>query len=222
MPIALFKPLLLKPQRLVASTIGAAALSISLAAPLASAAEDDTTPSEVIQHTPNAFIKDDLFIYMHTGSSKKFRVQGSINAGTPIEVLDTDDETGFVQIKDPKGRTGWIEKVNTSTETSIRSQYQALQEQYNIAVDASESEQSNVDELARQLNLANKNNQQLTQQIANLESDKQALQQKLNKSSSDKDQTMMLYGSSIAVVGILFGLLMPSLVRRRRRSDGWA
>lgn len=212
------------PLKVLSKALSAAltAAVLTLSPSIALAAEGTDAATETVQYSPNGYIKDDLFIYMHTGSGKQYRVQGSINAGTPIEVLTVDDETGFAQIKDPKGRTGWIEKINLSDGPSVLSQLQSLQDQYDELAAASQSEQSNTNELARQLDESSTNSQQLTQQITNLKSEKQELQQKLNAHQNLQRQNTMIHGASIAVVGILLGLLMPALVRRRRRSDGWA
>jgi SH3 domain protein len=214
-----FKPLI--------SAATALLLSLSFASPAlednGGTADASKAPaSRVSQHKPNGYIKDDLFIYMHVGNGKNYRILGSIIAGTPIEVLSTDNETGFSQIKGPKGRTGWVEQIHISKKASTAAQLNALQRRYDQLEQSAQNEQSNVDDLARQLEQATNNAQQLQQQISHLEQKNQQQQQQLNRTVNEKQHKMMLYGSSIVVVGILFGLLMPTLVRRRRRSDGWA
>lgn len=209
-------------------TLFAAVLSLSPVLTQAAQEEEDNNGTQEASATPttvykaNASIREDLFIYLHTGNGKKYRVQGSVKAGTPIEVLTTDDETGFAQIIDPKGRTGWIDKENIATKPGVSARLASLQQRYNTLVESSVSEQNNVDELARQLNEATANAKQNIKKVATLESEKQVIQQKLDKSLAQQTKNVMLQGAGIVVVGILFGLLLPTLIRRRRRSDGWA
>lgn len=178
-----------------------------------------TTDSETEQTTPDGYIKDDLFIYVHTGSSKKFKILGSINAGTPLQMLDSNEETGFIQIKDDRGRIGWIEQSSYTTEPGNLIKLQALQQQFDQLNASTQYSESSIDDLTIKLQAAQDVNESLTQKIAVLEKEKTELQSEMSKSNTKDKLNQWIYGASIVVVGILLGLLMPSLARRRRRNE---
>ena len=203
---------------------------IALLSPLAAAAQTVDSPAGTNTQantdtntlaSPDGYIKDDLFIYFHSGSSKKFKILGSIKAGVALQMLDVNEETGYVQIKDDKGRTGWIEQGSYTTEPGNSVKLMALQIKYDELIETTQYSESSMDDLIIKLKAANDTHQELIQKNAVLEKDKLNLQDEVSKNIDTKQQNQMIYGATIAVVGILFGLLMPSLVRRRRRSDNW-
>ena len=55
------------------------------------------------------YVSDDLFIYLHSGPSTQYRIVGSVNAGSKVDVQQWNTETEFAKVIDPKGRTGWVE-----------------------------------------------------------------------------------------------------------------
>ena len=62
-----------------------------------------------LEASSSHYIRDDLFIFMHTGPGRNYRILGSIEAGTPITVLARDNDAEFTQITDNEGREGWVE-----------------------------------------------------------------------------------------------------------------
>jgi SH3 domain protein len=180
---------------------------------------DNTEQANKIE--TDGYIKDDLFIYMHTGAGKKFRILGSINAGTAVQLLESDDESGYLQIKDAKGRIGWIERSTFSTEAGAPVKLQRLQAQYDDLAAASQNDQSLAADLTLKLQGVQRTADDLTEKVMILERQKTRLQDQLGKDTDEKEQNKMLYGAGICVGGLLLGLLIPVLVPRRRRKDNW-
>ncbi len=201
---------------------------IALLSPLYIAAQTDDSPDGTNTQTSDntnalasvdGYIKDDLFIYFHSGSSKKFKILGSIKAGAPLQMLDANEETGYIQIKDEKGRIGWIEQSSYTTEAGDTIKLNALQVKYDELVETTKYSESSMDDLIIKLKAANDSSEEQMQKIAILEKEKLNLQDEVSKNIDTQQQNQMLYGAAIIAVGILFGLLMPSLVRRRRRNE---
>jgi SH3 domain protein len=176
----------------------------------------DTTP-EVI----NGYIKDDLFIFMHVGSSKKFKILGSINASTPVTVMDRNDETGFVKIKDERGRIGWVEQISFSTTPSVQVKMAQLQSQYDELKAINEQDQSEITRLNDKLLQAEKVKNQTELKISKLVSQRDNLGQQVELKQDETELKKMLYGAAICVVGLILGLLLPMLAPRKRRGDHW-
>ena len=75
-----------------------------------------------------AFISDNIKVFMHSGSSIKYRITGSIKAGEEIEVLDK--KNNFYKIK-TKNKEGWISASSISFEPSIKTKLNKLKKDYN-------------------------------------------------------------------------------------------
>ena len=65
------------------------------------------------------YIADKLFTYIHSGPSNQFRILGSIDAGDKVKLLDVNNDTGYSQIADEKGRTGWVESRFVTRQESM-------------------------------------------------------------------------------------------------------
>ena len=48
------------------------------------------------------YVSDDLSTYVHSGPSNRYRIAGSLNSGEKVTVLDVNNESGFVRVRDSK------------------------------------------------------------------------------------------------------------------------
>ncbi|MFT6268920.1 MAG: SH3 domain protein [Alphaproteobacteria bacterium] len=170
---------------------------------------------------PNANITDDLTTFIHTGSSRDYRIIGTILAGAQVTVLDRDGEPEFVQIVDIEGRRGWIEGQYLSSTGSIREQLPSLQEQ--------------VATLNQQLTTLREQHQQARSQSVDLEQQNKRiageLEQALEVSAElqvkvdNADNTAMIEwftrGGILAGVCILLGILITYFPKKRSRDGQW-
>ena len=191
-----------------------AALTI---APWATQAETDTenTPSE-----QSVYIIDDLYVYMHAGAGKNFRILGSITAGTQLTQLAVEE--GYVQVKDDKGRTGWVDQRFITKQPGMSVEIVTLKDK----LMANEQALANNANIVPQLQDANSQLEQLNAQLkqkltAALDSNQQHAQQQRQNSEKEKRELLM-YGAAIAFTGLLFGIIITLILSRRRRHDGWA
>ncbi len=170
---------------------------------------------------PNANITDDLTVFIHTGSSRNYRIIGTILAGAPITVLVREGEPEFVQIVDIEGQKGWIEAQYLSSTGSIREQLPSLQEL--------------VTTLNQQLTTLRGQHQQAKSQNVSLEQQNKRIAGELEKalvSSSqlqikvdNADNTAMIEwftrGGIVAVICILLGILITYFPKKRSRDGQW-
>lgn len=182
----------------------------------------DTTPAETAETTSIAgYIKDDLFIYMHAGPGTRFKILGSITAGTPAEQLEIDQESDYIKIKDSRGRIGWIEQSSYTTEATKQVILEQLQQQYDQIIQSNQSNESSMDDLTIKLQAAEQAHLDSNERITTLKRQNEQLQAQIAVVSNDKVYQKMLYGAGICICSICFGLILPGVLRRRRRADNW-
>ncbi|WP_199611180.1 TIGR04211 family SH3 domain-containing protein [Flocculibacter collagenilyticus] len=181
------------------------------------AVSNDTTQRET-----DGFVKDDLYIFMHAGPSSNYRIIGSINAGSQINVLEANEETGYIKIKDEKAREGWIDRRFYSTDLSIQLQYDALSKELeSTRAELNEIAEANAP-LQQQMDELSGRNDQLTQQVKTLTTNNKTLKQQADKKGKEEANQQMLYGAGIALGGLILGLILPHLIPRKRRGeDQW-
>ncbi|GEK10043.1 MULTISPECIES: TIGR04211 family SH3 domain-containing protein [Pseudoalteromonas] len=178
----------------------------------------DTTPANPPQ--PNGYISDNLYIFMHTGPSKNYRILGSVDAGTPITIL-SGAEDGFVQIKDDKEREGWVESKFITTEAGLKQQLENLNQ---TLVDT----QTALNDAQQQLPILQQNNTNLLAENVALQETISGLEQQLQderlsqQQKVQKEQHQLLtYGGIIGISGIIIGVILTLFLSRRKRYDGW-
>ncbi|KJY90829.1 TIGR04211 family SH3 domain-containing protein [Pseudoalteromonas piscicida] len=183
-------------------------------------AEEPDENSTVNAATPNGYISDNLFIFMHTGPSKNYRILGSVDAGTPITILSgANDE--FVQIKDDKAREGWVESKFVTTEPGLKQQLEAVNQ---TLVETQEA----LNDAQQQLPMLQQNNTNLLAENASLQDTISGLEKQLQderlaqQQKVQKEQHQLLtYGGIIGISGIIIGVILTLFLSRRKRYDGW-
>ena len=54
------------------------------------------------------YVSDNLEITLRSGESTKHQILRMLSSGTPLEVLETNPESGYSKVRDPKGTVGWV------------------------------------------------------------------------------------------------------------------
>ncbi|MDA7747359.1 TIGR04211 family SH3 domain-containing protein [Psychromonas sp.] len=178
------------------------------------------------------YVSDDLSIFMHSGPSLEYRIIGSIQVGTAVTTLKYDEQTKFMQIKSPTGRTGWVKASEIQQQPPAKSLLPEVQKKLQISQeklktinddnqkDLSDKEQAIIDkdDLIAQLENEKK---ALRDSITELE----ARNMELDLLQDTKDERVkmewLMYGGSVLFFGMLVGLILPFIPRRKKRSDNW-
>ncbi len=180
------------------------------------------------------YIADKLFTYMHSGPSNKYRIIGSVDAGEKINLLESNKETGFSHIVDAKGRQGWVQTEFVTRQESMAIRLPRLEKELADVKTKLANARSNADNekagMAESLEMRNKQISELEQnysEISNQLTDSQEEVRKLRaKLDTQKDDLLLkyfMYGGGVAGGGLLFGLILPSIMpRRKRKNSGWA
>ncbi len=177
-----------------------------------------------------AYVSEKLTIFVHKGSSRKFKIIGSLTAGDKFDVLEHNDETKFTQIKDKRGRVGWIEdqyiSQTVSEKDSLNTKIESLNQQLSDISQISNQQQETIasfEDVKTQLE------NQLLQTQAQIDDKEKLLsasQEQLNTISTTINEKQFKlkwkyfsYGAATLLGGIIIGLILPHLFGRRRGSS---
>jgi SH3 domain protein len=178
------------------------------------------------------YISDDLSTYSHSGPGNQFRIVGTLNSGEQVQLLSTDTNKNYGQIRDSKGRTAWIPLDQLSDQPSLRVRVPALEQQVQTlnqklaAIDAGWNQrtadmQKKVAQSDGTINGLRKENQSLNDQLAAATKKAEAVAVQVD----DKQRTIIMqwfvYGGGVAGIGLILGLLLPHIIPRRRKDKRW-
>ncbi len=177
------------------------------------------------------YISDQLFTYMHSGPSAQFRIIGSANAGSTVKLIQ--NSSGYSKIVDAKGRTGWIDTkfLTAQTPASLRLPQveKALNEAQNALKTIADKNQVTLDSKQQTLSKHIKTNKQLmsqrqdlVDQIKTLKTQNDQLQTRIDNQSEEVEMQWFIKGALVIFAGIVIGLIVPNLPRRKKKSDSWA
>jgi SH3 domain protein len=180
------------------------------------------------------YIADKLFTYMHSGPSNQYRIIGSIDAGDKVKLLSTDRATGYSQIQDDRGRKGWVESKFVTSQESMALRLPKLEKELaetkeRLANARSTSDQEKaglVDSLEtsnRRIAELEQSYTDMSQQLSSAQEEVRSLRAKLDTQKDDLLLKYFMYGGGVAGLGLLFGLILPHIIPRKKRSpSGWA
>lgn len=167
-----------------------------------------------------AYISDDLFIYFHSGPGTQYRILGSINAGEEVQLIGAV-ANDYQQIQDVEGRKGWLDAKYLSNSPGLRVVVAELNEEL-----ADKTVQVGL--LKTQLNDVNKQLSQLQQQASTLTKQNTSLTKQYNAVAVQLDErelniklTYFSYGAVVLIIGLIFGLILPRIPRRKSNYSSW-
>ena len=178
------------------------------------------------------YISDNLFTYLLKGPGSQYRIVGSVNAGSPVTLLETDKD--YSRVTDERGRTGWVESKFISTDVALQERLPVLETELTTlkaklvdALTTNDGKNSDLNStLAQrnsQINKLETRNTQLQNELTIAQDDVRTLRAKIDTQKDDLLMKWFTYGGVVAGIGLLLGLLLPHITpRRRKRANGWA
>ncbi|GEA50544.1 SH3 domain protein [Vibrio inusitatus NBRC 102082] len=180
------------------------------------------------------YISDNLFTYMHSGPNAQYRIIGSVDAGAAVSLVQTNKNSGYTEVVDQRGRKGWVEsKYVTNTEGMAtrmpRLEKELAQVKAELAGFNEQAEQEQ-EGLVRSLESRNTqiaemevNYKKVSDQLLSAQTEVRELRARLDTQKEDLLLKYFMYGGGVAGLGLLFGLLLPHVIPRRKKSpNGWA
>ena len=171
------------------------------------------------------YVTENLSTFLRKGAGEQFKIAGSIQAGEAVTVLDKKDR--YTLIRDSKNREAWILSSELSPNASsklenpkLKSQIQELSLKLNRLDDA--WQQRRTKQAEQQSSELLEQNSQLKRELEITKNKNRDLEAMLDAGKREIAIQWFIYGGSVLGVGLLIGLILPLIMPKRRRRDGWA
>lgn len=184
----------------------------------------------VAQPENEAWVSDELSTYVRSGPTDGYRIVGTLNAGEQVEVLETSGD--YTRVRGDGGDTVWIlsdelQETPSATEqlpelesrvAALTDELDGINEEWEQRVgtmrDTLEARQQRIDELETR-------NDQLSSNVDESSEQVRVLQARLDTQEEDLLLRYFMYGGGVAGAGLVVGLIVPHLPRRRKKRDRW-
>ena len=166
-----------------------------------------------------AHIADDVYVFTHGGPGNQYRINGRVNSGEPVTILDRQNQ--YIQIRTESGRTSWVPAEFVATGESKLSQLPSLEESLTLSQTRIQEQDEEISQLNQQISQISGSNSQFTEQISHLEQQIVQLETDIANMGQSNLIRWLTHGGLVALSGVLLGLLVPYLPKRRKRRDDW-
>ena len=167
------------------------------------------------------YISDKVYVYLHTGPGVKFRIIGSVVAGSKIEIIEKSADGKYTKIVDDKNRTGWIQSEFSSKKLSLHAQFSTLTKKLESVT--AQQQQTYASGTGYKKDIV-----QLNQTISSLETElataktaeKKALAQLVGEDQDIKIK-WLLNGGMLVIFSLLFGVFLTKILSKKKPSGNW-
>ena len=186
------------------------------------------------------YVDDNLLIMMRAGNSSKHKIVRHLSSGTALEVLEISED--YSKVRTNKGTEGWVlnqylsdqpiakerlaitTKQNVKLETQnnqLKKELNTLSRQHEKLLDKSKTLGSQLQKFrsvaAKPIKLSEEN-AALTKTKIDLESENEIMRQEIQILRDQSDKQWFISGAGVLFFGIILGLIIPKM-RKRRQSD---
>lgn len=168
-----------------------------------------------------AYVSDVINLTIRAAPANDAEYLGQIRSGDAVEVLESLGPKSFTRIRDADGREGWVTSRFLTDTPAARDQLAAAQTRLQQTEQALKALQVDHDEALQRLDEAGSalemadENARLKGVIAQMEDDQAHWQ--VEREAFRAKRRMMLTGALLVAGGVVLGLLLPALGRRRKR-----
>jgi len=178
------------------------------------------------------YVSDDLYIYLHSGPGLDYRIIGTLKVGAKVNTLEYNESTKFMKIKSSKGKIAWAKASELQKTLPAKNLLPTVQKQLKTAQDKLENiaaenaanladkEQLFQDQIVLVDNL-NQEKSMLQQEILDLKARNLELDLLQETKESRIQMQWLLNGGGVLFFGLLIGLVIPLLPRRKKRNNNW-
>ncbi|MEH6368496.1 MULTISPECIES: TIGR04211 family SH3 domain-containing protein [Pseudomonas] len=190
------------------------------------------TQAQAEESNDNArWVSDSLSTYVRSGPTDGYRIVGTLTSGERVELLNTKGD--YSQVRGQSGSTVWIpsrdlQDVPGQAErlpmleqkvTELSTELDGINETWKTRVKGMQETMDSRKKLIDELQAARSS---LDSELTQAQSQVRELQAQLGGENKQVLMQYMIYGGSIAGGGLLAGLILPTMLRvRRKRNDQW-
>ncbi|MDG6882467.1 SH3 domain-containing protein [Phocoenobacter uteri] len=183
-----------------------------------------------LQASESRYVTDELNEYVRRGAGDNYRIAGTVKAGEKVTVLEKRGKYSLIQ--DSRNRQVWILNNKLTNEPSAKSRIPTLEkqvEELSLKLNKIDDDwNQRTKEIRRRLGQAEQQSSDLLDINAQLKREVSVLKNK-NKEleiMQDVEQREIMikwfmYGGIVLGVGLLLGLIIPFILPKRRRNNGW-
>ncbi|MFJ4145646.1 TIGR04211 family SH3 domain-containing protein [Pseudomonas sp. NPDC089734] len=176
------------------------------------------------------WVSDTLSTYVRSGPTDGHRIVGTLKSGQKVDLLTT--QGNYSQVRGEGGDTVWIlssdlqevagpaERVPQLTQQvgQLTEQLTSIDNTWKTRV---QGMQETLDSRKKLIDELEARTQSLNTELADTQAELRTTQARLGDENKQVMMRYMVYGGSIAGIGLLVGLILPSMTRSRKRNDGW-
>ena len=177
------------------------------------------------------WVSDTLATYVRSGPTDGYRIVGTLTSGQKVELLRTSGD--YSQVRSDNGDSVWIptrdlQEMPGQAErlpqlqqkvADLSAQLKGIDDTWKTRV---QGMQETLDSRKQLIDELQASRTDLSSQLTQTQADLREARAQLGDENKQVLMRYMVYGSTIAGGGLLLGLILPTMLRvRRKRNDGW-
>ena len=166
-----------------------------------------------------AFIADDVQLFMHSGPSYEYRISGRVRSGESVEILETSGD--YTKIRLESEREGWVPSRYIAEGRSALEQLPVLQRTLAEREAQVKQQTDEIQILRARVTTLESENGDFTEQVVKRDAQIRDLQFELQNMDQSNLMRWLTHGGIIALAGVIIGLIIPNLPKRRKPRDEW-
>jgi SH3 domain protein len=190
------------------------------------------SPAPAEEKADNArWVSDSLSTYVRSGPTDGYRIVGTLVSGQKVELLGTQGD--YSQVRGENGSAVWIptrdlQQVPGQAErlpqleqkvSELSAELEGIDQTWKTRV---QGMQETMDSRKALIDEAQAARATLDSELNQARSELREVQAQLGDENKQVLMRYMVYGGSIAGAGLLLGLILPTMLRvKRKRSDQW-
>ncbi|HSG03790.1 MAG TPA: TIGR04211 family SH3 domain-containing protein [Marinobacterium sp.] len=166
-----------------------------------------------------AFIADDVQLFMHSGPSYEYRISGRVRSGEPVEILEKSGD--YTKVRLESGKDGWVPTRYIAEGRSALEALPVLQQTLADRETEVKQQTEEIQLLRARVNTLEAENRSFTEQVVMRDTQIRDLQFELQNMDQSNLMRWLTHGGIIALAGVIIGLIIPNLPKRRKQRDEW-
>ncbi|WP_462379164.1 TIGR04211 family SH3 domain-containing protein [Pseudomonas sp. Marseille-QA0892] len=177
------------------------------------------------------WVSDSLSTYVRSGPTDGYRIVGTLTSGTKVELVRTQGD--YSQVRGDSGDTVWIPTSDLQTmpgkaerlesleqrAANLSAELEGINESWKTRVQGMQETLDSRKALIDELEAARSS---LDSQLSQANAELRETKAQLGEEQQQVLMRYMVYGGSIAGAGLVAGLILPTMLRvRRKRNDQW-